>query len=316
MSLDWRKPWLWSRRYQQGVRCLGVIVGLGLGIPHGWRSWQAWSDAQDLQAMVREQHRSTQALQLATAEIARMQNTSALHWRDVSELTDRTISAGLEWRQQSIGLTKSTAALAAMQLQETPVQLQAQGAWHAWLDWLKGLPQTQPGAVVQSLALEMDPQEGIRADMTLVTTQPAKREMDSAAAMPGDPFDAARWAKALQQRAQQHASYNTRVLPEQQRPRQALELVSIESLRYVGQISQGTDVQALVRLDLVDAGAARTSSSFAPIHRVRLGAYLGQHYGRVIAISANELQLRELVLAPSGEWQHRDMRLVLQVQGP
>lgn len=315
-DLDWRKPWSWPRLYQQGARGVGVIVGMGLLMPCCWQEWQAWRDAHDLQATLREQQRSTQELQVATAELQRTHSTSALQWGDVSALTDRAPSLGLSWVQQSIGAPKYTPALVAMQLQQTPVQLQARGAWHAWLRWLTNLPQTQPGAVLQSLALEVDVHKGIRAEMTVLATQQTKRAMNAAADVQGDPFDAERWVEAQQQRTQQHASYNARVLPELRRPREVLERFPMESLHYVGHIAKGTDMQALVRVESVEPALSQTSSALAPIHRVRKGSYLGQHFGRVSAITANELQMTELVLAPSGEWQHRDVRLPLRGQVP
>jgi Tfp pilus assembly protein PilP len=315
-DLDWRKPWSWPRVYQQGVKGLGVVVGMGLLMPLCALEWQAWRDARDLQATLSEQQRSTHELQMATAELVRTHNTSALQWGDVSALTDRASSVGLSWMQQSMGGPKLTPALAAMELQQTPVQLQARGAWPAWLQWLTNLPQRQPGAVMQSLALEVDLHQGVRAEMTLLAPQPTKPLMNAVPDTQGDPFDAERWVAAQQQRTQQHASYNTRVLPELRRPREVLEEFPLESLHYVGHIAKGSDMQALVRVASPEPGVPHENSALAPIHRVRTGSYLGQHFGRVSAITANELQMTELVLAPSGEWQHRDVRLPLYVRTP
>jgi type IV pilus assembly protein PilP len=315
-DLDWRKPWSWPRHYQQAVKGLGVIVGMGLLMPLCALELQAWRDARDLQTTLSEQQRSTHELLMATEALERAHSTSALQWGDVSALTERASSVGLSWVQQSMGGPKLTPTLAAMQLQQTPVQLQARGAWHAWLRWLTNLPQRQPGAVMQSLALEVDLHKGVRAEMTLLAPQPTKQPMSAAAETQGDPFDAERWVEAQQQRTQQHASYNARVLPELRRPREVLEQYPIESLHYVGHIAKGSDMQALVQVASPEPGLPHTSSALAPIHRVRKGSYLGQHFGRVSAITANELQMTELVLAPSGEWQHRDVRLPLLVREP
>jgi Tfp pilus assembly protein PilP len=315
-ELDWHKPWSWPRPCQQSVKWLGVIVGIGLLMPHCCLEWQAWRDARDLQTTLSEQQHNTHELQMATTALERTNSTSGLLWGDVSALTDRTSSAGLIWVQQSMGVAKLTPSLAALQLQQTPVQLQARGAWHAWLDWLTNLPQRQPGAVVQSLTLELDLHQGIRAEMTLLAPQQTKRLTQVTADSQGDPFNAERWVEAQQQRTQQHASYNARVAPELRRSREVLERFPIESLHYVGHLSKGADIQALVRVETAEPVQSRTSSAMAPIHRVRKGSYLGQHFGRVSAITANELQMTELVLAPSGEWQYRDLRLLLSVREP
>lgn len=314
--LDWRKPWSWPRLYQQGVKGLALILGIGLLMPFCAQEWQAWCDARDLQTTLSEQQRSTQQLQMATAELERTHSTSALQWGDVSALTDRASSADLSWVQQLMGLPKPTPTLAAMQLQQTPVQLQARGAWHAWLRWLTNLPQRQPGAVMQSLALEVDLNKGIRAEMTVLAPQQTKPLMNAGTGTQGDPFDTKRWVEAQQQRTQQHASYNARVLPELRRPREVLEQIPLESLHYVGHIAKGADMQALVQVASPESGLPHTSSALAPIHRVHTGSYMGQHFGRVSAITANELQMTELVLAPSGEWQHRAVRLPLRVREP
>lgn len=315
-DLNWRKPWSWPRLYQQAVKGLGVIVGMGLLMPLCALEWQAWRNARDLQTTLSEQQRSTHELLMATEALELAHSISSLQWGDVSALTERASSVGLSWVQQSMGGPKLTPTLAAMQLQQTPVQLQARGAWHAWLRWLTNLPQRQPGAVMQSLALEVDLHKGVRAEMTLLAPQPTKQSMSAAAETQGDPFDVERWVEAQQQRTQQHASYNARVLPELRRPREVLERYPTESLHYVGHLSMGADMQALVRVASAEPVASHTSSALDPIHRVRKGSYLGQHYGRVSAITANELQMTELVLAPSGEWQHRDVRLPLRVRTP
>ena len=48
------------------------------------------------------------------------------------------------------------------------------------------------------------------------------------------------------------------------------------------------------------------------LYQVRQGQYLGQNYGRVIAISENELRLREIAQDAAGEWIERPAALQLQ----
>ena len=52
------------------------------------------------------------------------------------------------------------------------------------------------------------------------------------------------------------------------------------------------------------------------VHRVRVGGHLGQDFGRVLAISTEQLLVQELVLAPTGEWQSRQINLPLKETSP
>ena len=48
------------------------------------------------------------------------------------------------------------------------------------------------------------------------------------------------------------------------------------------------------------------------LYQVKLGSYLGQHYGRVTKISESEVTLREIVQDAAGEWIERIATLQLQ----
>ncbi len=321
-GLDWRKPWSWPRGYQRGMKVLAVIVGFG-SMPMAWSSWHAWREARDRQTKLHEQERSTYALRQATVALQQARGAPTVRWGDAAALTASHVSSGLEWMQQTIASPRHTPQLTAMQLQQVPVQLQAQGSWRAWLQWLGQWPQAAPGAALESLVLTADAPAGVRADMAVWVTQhtgPAKSgvaPLASSADVPGDPFDKVRWTTVQQQQAQQHASYHERVVPQLRRTREPLEFVARERLRYVGQISRGGDVQALVRVEDLDAGATRSRSvELAPIHRVQVGSYVGQNFGRVSAITAEAVWVKELVLTSGGEWVDRDIQLALQVQVP
>ena len=77
----------------------------------------------------------------------------------------------------------------------------------------------------------------------------------------------------------------------------------------------GPNVQALVRVGDAEAGKP-PAGTLAPIHRVHVGSHVGEHFGRVSAITADALWIQELVLAPSGEWVQRDIQLALQASAP
>jgi type IV pilus assembly protein PilP len=48
------------------------------------------------------------------------------------------------------------------------------------------------------------------------------------------------------------------------------------------------------------------------LYQVTQGNYLGQNYGRVLKISENEINLREIVQDAAGEWIERPATLQLQ----
>jgi type IV pilus assembly protein PilP len=83
------------------------------------------------------------------------------------------------------------------------------------------------------------------------------------------------------------------VRPDSRRGRQALEQYPLESLSMVGTMTSSKQTVALVR------------SGDGVIHPVHIGDYMGQNYGKVIAISASEIRLRELISDGSGGWQAR-----------
>jgi type IV pilus assembly protein PilP len=89
------------------------------------------------------------------------------------------------------------------------------------------------------------------------------------------------------------------VQPDSRRGRQALEQYPLDSLALVGTMSSAGRTMALVR------------SGDGIIHPVRVGDYMGQNYGKVVAIDAKEVRLRELIPDGNGGWQERAARLTL-----
>jgi type IV pilus assembly protein PilP len=87
--------------------------------------------------------------------------------------------------------------------------------------------------------------------------------------------------------------------PDLNRNREPLEEFPLDALRMMGTISTPQGVFALVR---------------APdnvIHRVTLKNYMGQNYGQIVAISATEVSLQELVQDGFGGWTQRAASLAL-----
>jgi type IV pilus assembly protein PilP len=93
-------------------------------------------------------------------------------------------------------------------------------------------------------------------------------------------------------------------MPDFNRPKEQLESFALESLSYVGIVSKGKNKSkhGLILADGV-------------VFPVGVGNYLGQNYGRIIAISENEIVLKEILQDPSGqtaEWVEREATLQLQ----
>jgi type IV pilus assembly protein PilP len=87
--------------------------------------------------------------------------------------------------------------------------------------------------------------------------------------------------------------------PDLNRNREPLEEFPLDALRMMGTISTPQGVFALVR------------APDGVIHRVTLKNYMGQNYGQIVAISATEVSLQELVQDGFGGWTQRAATLAL-----
>ncbi|OOG38044.1 fimbrial protein [Rhodanobacter sp. C06] len=87
--------------------------------------------------------------------------------------------------------------------------------------------------------------------------------------------------------------------PDQNRPKQPLEMFALDSLKMVGTIGAGAGIEALVK----DPGGV--------IHPVHRGEYMGQNYGRITAISDDHIDLTELVSNGNGGWMERPASIAL-----
>lgn len=91
------------------------------------------------------------------------------------------------------------------------------------------------------------------------------------------------------------------VKPDLERRREPLESFPLESLKMVGLLENGKLKHALIRGDKA-------------IYQVKMGNYMGQNFGIVTDISDKEVQVRELVQDPGGDWVERTSKLQLQEQ--
>lgn len=94
----------------------------------------------------------------------------------------------------------------------------------------------------------------------------------------------------------------SQIQPNRNRPTEPLERFEIGDLTMVGSLQRADEgrLYALVR----DAEGG--------IHRVTVGDYMGQNYGRVKRVTESRIQLREIVGDGSGGWVRRPRTLSLE----
>lgn len=90
--------------------------------------------------------------------------------------------------------------------------------------------------------------------------------------------------------------------PDLARNREPLEEFPLDSLRMVGTLAINGRRYALVR------------DSEGIVHRVSVGDHMGRNFGRIVAISDAEIQLREKVPNGLGGWTERGANLALSEQ--
>lgn len=94
----------------------------------------------------------------------------------------------------------------------------------------------------------------------------------------------------------------TQVQPDFNRTPQPLESFALGNLNMVGMITRSRAIIALVQ------------DENGLIHRVGAGHYLGRNHGRVSSVSANEIELIEIVPSGDGGWVERPRALTIQVR--
>ncbi|AWN73753.1 pilus assembly protein PilP [Legionella anisa] len=86
--------------------------------------------------------------------------------------------------------------------------------------------------------------------------------------------------------------------PDKNRPKEPLETYPLDALKFVGTLTQGNEIWALIKLPSSD------------ITHVGIGNYMGQNYGRVVSITNNAIQLIETTQT-SGKWEKHKITLEL-----
>lgn len=88
--------------------------------------------------------------------------------------------------------------------------------------------------------------------------------------------------------------------PDFNRRREPLEAYPLENLKMVGTLQRKKDIYALVK------------TPDNNLFRVKAGHYMGQNFGRIIAISESSIKLKEIVQDGSGGWEEKEQTMLLQ----
>ncbi len=92
---------------------------------------------------------------------------------------------------------------------------------------------------------------------------------------------------------------NNGLSPDFNRIKQELEQFPLDSLRMVG------------TLESIETNWGIVVSNDGTVHRVKVGDYLGQNHGKIIAVDEEGLELNEVVPNGLGGWQERAASLAL-----
>jgi type IV pilus assembly protein PilP len=87
--------------------------------------------------------------------------------------------------------------------------------------------------------------------------------------------------------------------PDQNRAREPMEAFPLDGLKMSGTLGLAQQIEGLVR------------DPDGVVHRVHVGNYLGQNYGRITAIGENHIELVELVPNGAGGWMERQATIAL-----
>jgi Tfp pilus assembly protein PilP len=319
--LDWHQPWCWPRTLQHVWDVGAGVLGVLLFSPWWLDSWQRWDEAQSAQVNLQAQQVATQALREQTSQLLQTHQQSQVTLAEPVILTQLAKQQGLQLSLMGLEKPQQSPALNALQLQQLPVHLKVQGSWDGWRHWLAQWPISAPGVTVAALELKAEPHGGLSGQVLALVPQFTTK--DSTVALPlvnldgatvTDPFNAQAWASAQRAHAERHPSYSRLVMPELLRPRDVLEVFPRERLQYVGHVSSGAELEALIQV-LPPVGT-RKEAQMMHVYRVRLGQRLGRDFGKVMAVESDQLLLQELAVTATGEWQTREVRLPLQEAAP
>jgi type IV pilus assembly protein PilP len=106
-----------------------------------------------------------------------------------------------------------------------------------------------------------------------------------------DPFDLSA--------QEQEQTTNTGPHPDQNRAREPLESFPLDGLKMAGTLGLAKSIEGLVR------------DPDGVVHRVHVGNYLGQNFGKITAVGEDRIDMVELVPNGGGGWMERPASIAL-----
>ncbi len=89
------------------------------------------------------------------------------------------------------------------------------------------------------------------------------------------------------------------IRPDIQRRKEDLEAFPLDALKMVGTVAMGSSLWGLIK------------ATDQTVHRVQVGNYMGKNYGKITQISANKIELMEIVPDTPGTWREQQTTLAL-----
>jgi type IV pilus assembly protein PilP len=89
------------------------------------------------------------------------------------------------------------------------------------------------------------------------------------------------------------------IKPDTSRRKEELEAFPVETLKMIGTVDMKSKLWGLVK------------SADKTVYRVQVGNYMGQNYGKIIRISADKIELMEIVPDKPGTWREQQMSVML-----
>lgn len=115
----------------------------------------------------------------------------------------------------------------------------------------------------------------------------------------GDPFSLNKLTQALRRESARNVAGTSLIAPEHSRRKEELEAFPLDTMTMMGSLDRQGKKTALLRVEKL-------------LYQVRAGQYLGQNYGRIVQVTENSIQLRELIQDASGDWVEKMTTLDLQ----
>jgi type IV pilus assembly protein PilP len=111
-----------------------------------------------------------------------------------------------------------------------------------------------------------------------------------------DPYNPTKLTVAF---AKQQANTGSGIKPDLDRRKEPLESYPLDSIKMVGTLEKPGLSYALLQVDKT-------------VFQAKVGNYIGQNFGMITKITETEVELKEIVRDPAGEWTERKAKLELQ----